>query len=91
MAWLRALFATAVQARPVPSVASPIAPPTTWPVLSRLEASPESWSRTRLSATSDSGTNSRLSPTPIASIGPSSPLAYVVCTVTRENQYMPGR
>ena len=71
--WLRTLFATAVQVT-VPSAASPIAPPTCWPVLSRLEATPESSSRTRVSATSESGTNSMPSPAEVTSIGPSSPL-----------------
>ena len=39
------LFATVVQAT-VPSSASPIAPPTCWAALSRLEAIPESCSAT---------------------------------------------
>lgn len=39
--WVLMLSATVVQAT-VPSSASPIAPPTCWAVLSRLEATPES-------------------------------------------------
>src|SRR5690348_4230538 len=48
--WVLTLFATAVQAT-VPSSASPIAPPTCWAVLSRLEATPESCSATLCRAT----------------------------------------
>src|SRR6185437_7046334 len=45
--WVLTLFATAVQAM-VPSSASPIAPPTCWAVLRRLEATPESCSASRI-------------------------------------------
>ena len=74
----------------VPNAASPTAPPTRWPVLSRLEVSPESWSGTRFKASSDSGTNRRPHPVAVTSIGPSSPEKYVVCTLMRENQNMPA-
>src|SRR5690242_15557401 len=56
--WVLMLSATAVQAT-VPSSASPIAPPTCWAVLSRLEATPESCSSTLCRATRASGTNTR--------------------------------
>src|SRR5260370_26916535 len=86
--WCLTLFDTTVQVT-VPRAASPIAPPTCWPVLSRLDATPESSPRTLLSATSDSGTNSMPSPAEVTSIGPSRPLTYWLCTVRCENQYMP--
>ena len=72
--WLRALFDTTVQAT-VPSTASPIAPPTCWPVLSRLEASPASRSWTLDRATRVSGMNSMPSPAAVTIIGPSRPPA----------------
>src|ERR1700759_4873291 len=68
------LFATGVPA-PGPSRASPIAPPTCWAVLSRLEATPESCSATLCRATRDSGTNTRPSPSELTRLGPSSWLA----------------
>ena len=70
--WWRVLLATVVQAT-VPRAARPIAPPTCWPVLSRLEARPESSSRTRDRATSESGTNSKPRPVAVTRTGPSSP------------------
>ena len=45
------------------------------PVLSRLQATPESASGTRLSATRDSVTNSRATPAPMTMVGPSTALA----------------
>src|SRR5690242_6422215 len=45
--WVLTLSATVVQAT-VPSSASPIAPPTCWAVLRRLEATPESCSASRI-------------------------------------------
>src|SRR5260370_198335 len=45
-----------------------------WAVLSRLEATPESASGTRFSATRDSVTNSRAAPAPMTRVGPSTPL-----------------
>src|SRR6201982_2107913 len=69
--WVLTLFATAVQAT-VPSSASPIAPPTCWAVLSRLEATPESCSATLYRATRASGTNTRPSPSELTSVGPRS-------------------
>src|SRR6266699_564924 len=70
VAFLR-LSAAVVQAI-VPSAASPIAPPTCWPVLSRLAATPACCSATLCRATRASGTNSRPSPEEVTSIGPSS-------------------
>src|SRR5258708_6345933 len=86
--WCLMLFDTALQVT-VPSAARPIAPPTCWPVFSRLEATPESSPRTRVSATSDSGTNSMPRPAEVTSMGPSRPLADVVCSLMCENQYIP--
>ena len=86
--WCLTLLDTAVQVT-VPRAASPIAPPTCWPVLSRLEATPESSPRTRVSATSDSGTNSMPRLAEVTSMWPSRPLMYVLCSVTCENQYTP--
>ena len=68
-AWLRALSAATVQAA-VPRTARPMEPPTCWPVLSRLEATPESPSLTRDSAVNDSGTDSSPSPQPTTRVGP---------------------
>src|SRR5690348_8995424 len=73
-AWAWVLWAAAVQAT-VPSSARPMAPPSCWPVLSRLEATPESASGTRLSATRDNVTNSRAAPAPMTMVGPSTALA----------------
>src|ERR1700760_5039947 len=81
--WVLTLFATAVQAT-VPSSASPIAPPTCWAVLSRLEATPESCSATLYRATRASGTNTRPSPNELTSVGPSRSLAYPACSVSLE-------
>ena len=64
------LLATTVQAT-VPSTASPIEPPTCWPVLRKLAATPDSWSATLDMATRVTGTNSRPSPAAMTSIGPS--------------------
>ena len=49
--------------------ARPMEPPSCWPVLSRLEATPESASGTRFSATRDSVTNSRAAPAPMTMVG----------------------
>jgi hypothetical protein len=72
--WVLTLSATAVQAT-VPSSASPIAPPTCWAALSRLEATPESCSATLCRATRASGPNTRPSSNELTSIGPSRWLA----------------
>src|SRR5262249_18442852 len=72
-AWAWMLWAATVQAT-VPSSARPTEPPSCWPVLSRLEATPESASGTRFSATRDSVTNSRAVPAPMTMVGPSTPL-----------------
>src|SRR5262249_50782884 len=69
-AWAWMLLATAVQAT-VPSTASPIEPPTCWPVLRMLAATPDSLSATRDIATRVAGTNSRPRPAAITSSGPS--------------------
>jgi PPP family 3-phenylpropionic acid transporter len=73
VAWMT-WWATAVHTT-VPSSASPMEPPSCWPVLSRLEATPESASGTRFSATRDSVTNSRATPAPMTMVGPSTALA----------------
>src|SRR5690242_19014072 len=86
--WVLTLFATVVQAT-VPSSASPIAPPTCWAVLSRLEATPESCSATLCRATRASGTNTRPTPGELTRLGPSSWLPYPACSVSRENQNIP--
>ena len=66
------LFATALQAT-VPRIASPIEPPTCWPVFSSDEATPASLSATLASATSDSGTKISPIPSAVTIIGPISP------------------
>ena len=83
--WWRVLLATVVQAT-VPRAAKPIAPPTCWPVLSRLEARPRSCrgpgqgdQRERHEQQAQSGAREQ--------DGDQQPL-YVVCTFTRENQYI---
>ena len=68
------LFATALHAT-VPRIASPIEPPTCWPVFNSDEATPASLSPTLDSATSEIGTNSSPRPSAVTSIGPSSPEA----------------
>src|ERR1700760_1473594 len=80
--WVLTLSATVVQAT-VPSSASPIAPPTCWAVLSRLEATPESCSATLCRATRDSGTNTRPSPTELTRLGPSRRLGQLGGPVSR--------
>ena len=54
-----------------------------------LAAAPESPSPTRARATNGSGTNSRPSPAPVTRLGPSRPLTYVPCSVSRDSQYRP--
>src|SRR5271166_3630163 len=66
------LFATALHAT-VPSTARPSAPPTCWPVLSRLEATPASVLATLVSAISESGTKISPMPAAVTIIGPSRP------------------
>src|SRR5258707_3257647 len=80
--------ATADQAT-VPRIARPIDPPTCCPVLSSDDATPESLFGTFASATRDSGTNVSPIPRPTSIIGPSSPPAYVLCSVIRDSQSMP--
>ena len=69
-----AVFTTTVQAT-VPRIASPIEPPTTWPVLIRLEARPASALSTLDREVKVSGVNSRPRPAPVSSVGPSRPPA----------------
>src|SRR6201999_1407246 len=85
---LSRLVANALHAT-VPRMASPIEPPTCWPVLSRLEATPVSSSRTLLSASSDSGTNIRPNPNAATIIGPSRPPAYELVSLTWDSQNRP--
>jgi len=59
----------------VPRIASPIAPPTCWPVFSSDDATPVSLLATLASATSESGTKVSPMPSAVTSIGPSSPEA----------------
>ena len=66
------LVATALHAT-VPSTASPIDPPTCWPMFSSDDATPASVSATLVSETSDSGTNISPIPSAVTIIGPSSP------------------
>ena len=68
----RRLLATALHAT-VPSSASPIDPPTCWPVFSSEDATPASLFGTPASATSDIGTKISPIPKPTIIIGPSRP------------------
>ena len=68
------LVATALHAT-VPRIASPIDPPTCWPVFSSEDATPASLSATLVSATSEIGTKISPMPSAVTSIGPSSPEA----------------
>src|SRR5580698_9694244 len=68
----RRLVATVLHAT-VPRTASPIEPPTCWPTLSMLDATPASALPTLVSETRDSGTNTRPSPSAVSIIGPSRP------------------
>src|SRR3984957_16049185 len=73
----------------VPRIARPIDPPTCCPVFSSDDATPVSLFGTFASATRDSGTNVSPIPRPVSIIGPSSPPAYVLCSVIRDSQNMP--
>ena len=68
------LLATALHAT-VPRIASPIEPPTCWPVFSSEDATPVSLLATLASATSDIGTKISPKPNAVTSMGPSSPEA----------------
>ena len=85
-AWERRLLATALQAT-VPRIASPIAPPTCCPTLTRLEATPVSSLFTLVSPTRLMGTNS--GPGPGSGSPPSIPPTKVLCSVSRDSQNIP--
>src|SRR5258708_2798420 len=70
----RRLLANVLHAT-VPSTASPIEPPTCWPVLSRLDATPAVCSSTLTSAVRFIGTNTKPRPNAVTIIGPRIPPA----------------
>src|ERR1700753_2871215 len=82
------LFAPALQAT-VPRIASPIAPPTCWPVFSSDDATPVSLLATLASATSERGTQVRPMPSAVTSLGASRQEAELLFSVIGDSQNIP--